>query len=111
MKNILFLILGFCISMSTLAKPEIYKITGGGGMDDMQLQLQNLQGKKYNAYCNLKCGEWFYQDEDSEYSTLKDQLINKKVLAEIKFEKNNDRVAGPSNDEKFYFIQSLKLLP
>ncbi len=34
----------------------------------------------------------------------------KKVQADIKLEKNAGRVAGPSDDESFYFIKHIKLL-
>ncbi|MCH4242781.1 hypothetical protein [Acinetobacter gerneri] len=108
LKNILISTFIVLISTQSFAKIETYKIISGGGNDDMQLTLQNQNSKKYTAYCNTKCGNWF--EPDDEISTLKKQYIGKKVQAEIKFEQNKGRVAGPSDDEKFYFIKYLKLL-
>ncbi len=41
---------------------------------------------------------------------LKSNTLKKKVQADIKLEKNAGRVAGPSDDESFYFIKHIKLL-
>ncbi len=82
----------------------------GGGVDDLSLMLKNVQGKTIHAYCDQKCGKWFDPDEEIDGQTLKKQYFEKKVQADIKLEKNAGRVAGPSDDESFYFIKHIKLL-
>ncbi|WP_336033430.1 hypothetical protein [Acinetobacter bereziniae] len=54
--------------------------------------------------------QWFEPDEEIDGQTLKKQYFEKKVQADIKLEKNAGRVAGPSDDESFYFIKHIKII-
>lgn len=109
MKRLLPILAFLTINLSAYAGTQNYILVDGGGTDDLLLMLKNIQGKTIHAYCNQKCGKWFDPDEEIDGQTLKKQHINKKVQAEIKFEKNAGRVAGPSHDESFYFIKYIKL--
>jgi hypothetical protein len=110
MKKILFVLTCISISHFAYAKTQNYILTNGGGVDDNGLLLKNTQGKTIYAYCNQKCGQWFDHDEETGGQILKKEYIEKKVQADIQFEKNADRVAGPSADESFYFIKQIKFI-
>ncbi|MFT0692599.1 hypothetical protein ACDX34_00510 [Acinetobacter bereziniae] len=110
MKKLSLILVSFAISLSAYAKTQNYILVGGSGVDDLSLMLKNVQGKTIHAYCDQKCGKWFDPDEEIDGQTLKKQYFEKKVQADIKLEKNAGRVAGPSDDESFYFIKHIKLL-
>ncbi|MFW1736937.1 hypothetical protein [Acinetobacter sp. ULE_I037] len=110
MKKILLILI--CISYSHFANAQTqnYILVNGGGIDDNGLLLKNIQGKTIYANCNQKCGQWFDHDEETSGQILKKEYIEKKIQADIQFEKNADRVMGPSADESFYFINQIKFI-
>jgi len=111
MKSV-FILAGLAFAGSVLAAPgELVKgkLVDGGGGDDMSVTILSEQGRKINAYCNTKCGDWFVAASDGEYMTLNPKLKGKAVTATIATERNAGRVAGPGDDERFKFIKSITL--
>lgn len=84
-------------------------IVGGGGIDDMQISVRVSSSQSISAYCNQQCGDWFVEDDDA-VSQIKPQMIGRKVRIVVKRERNDGRVAGPSDDEEFLFIKSMTLM-
>ncbi|MBL8258847.1 MAG: hypothetical protein JNM60_03420 [Candidatus Competibacteraceae bacterium] len=95
---------------SAYAQTYTGKIVSGGGIDDMQLSFKTHQRKTYSAYCNTKCGDWFVGDDDGIFN-LKKEIIGRHIKITIKMERNSGRVAGPSDEEEFYFIKRIEFLP
>ena len=86
------------------------KLVGGGGGDDMRITVKDEHGKKVQAFCAGKCGDWFQQDKH-EISSLRKQFVGKKVDFEYRSENNNDRVAGYGEDSgKLVFVKKVTLL-
>lgn len=110
MKKIASLIILFSVSSFSLAKMQTYTIIWGGGVDDTAMTLKDIKNKEIYAYCMDKCGDWFEPSKEHEGINLMSKYKGKKVLAEFSYEKNHDRIAGPSADEKLYFIKKIKLL-
>jgi hypothetical protein len=84
-------------------------LVGGGGIDDMSLSIKADNGEIIEAYCNKQCGDWFYEDERA-ISFLKESLIGHNVSVDYVFEASEGRIAGPSDDEQFNFINNVKFL-
>lgn len=110
MKKIALLAILLATSSFSLAKMQTYTIIWGGGVDDTSLTLKDTKNKEIHAYCMDQCGNWFKSSTEHEGVTLNTKYKGKKVLAEFSYENNNDRIAGPSADEKLYFIKKIKLL-
>ncbi|OTG89793.1 hypothetical protein [Acinetobacter sp. ANC 3832] len=110
MKKLIPILFLCSLSSVSFAKPQTYTVLNGGGIDDLGLGLKNNKGKEYHVYCDQKCGDWFEYDEESQSETLKQKYIGKKVMAEIKFENNRDRIAGPGANETLYFIKQIKFI-
>ena len=85
------------------------KIVDGGGGDDMQIAVKVSSSLTVSAYCNRQCGDWFTEDEDAVFH-LKPKMVGRKVRVVVKREPNDGRIAGPSDDEEFLFIKSVKML-
>ena len=98
------------LSPSAHAQTYTGKIIAGGGIDDMQLSFRTDQRKTHSAYCNTKCGDWFVED-DQGISNLKKEMIGRRIKITIRMERNDGRVAGPSDEEEFFFIQDIEFLP
>jgi hypothetical protein len=94
-----------------LAYAQTYegKIVSGGGVDDMQIAVKVSSSLTVSAYCNRQCGDWFIENEDA-VSHLKPKMAGRKVQIVVKREPNDGRIAGPSDDEEFLFIKSVKLM-
>lgn len=85
------------------------KLVGGGGNDDVSVTILSDQGKKIEAYCVGKCGDWFVEAGEDESVKLNPKLKGKPVTATIATERNAGRIAGPDDDERFQFIKSISL--
>ena len=94
----------------THAKTQTYTVIHGGGIDDISLTLTDSKGKEYHAYCDHKCGDWFDYVEETEGEMLKKKYLDKKVQADIQYENNHDRIVGPGENEKLYFIKKIQFL-
>lgn len=110
MKKLFLLCFLSGICSLSVAKMQVYTIVSGGGVDDRSLGLMNQQGQEIHSYCLDQCGNWFKPSTEHEGETLKSKYKGQKVSAELSYEINNDRIVGPGNDEKLYFIQKIKLL-
>lgn len=110
MKKLFLFSLLICISSLSVAKMLTYTIVSGGGVDDTSLGLKDRQGREIHSYCMDQCGSWFKPSTEHEGETLKSKYKGQKVSAELSYEMNNDRIVGPGNDAKLYFIQTIKLL-
>jgi hypothetical protein len=93
----------------TYAQTYEGKAVSGGGVDDMQIAVKVSSSLTVSAYCNSQCGDWFVEDEDA-VSRLKPKMVGRKVRIVVKREPNDGRIAGPSDDEEFLFIKSVKVL-
>lgn len=98
------------LAFPCLAFAQTYegKIVGGGGVDDMQIAVKVSSSLTVSAYCNSQCGDWFAEDENA-VSHLKPKMVGRKVRIVVKREPNDGRIAGPSDDEAFLFIKSVKM--
>jgi hypothetical protein len=85
------------------------KLVSGGGVDDMSITVQGKDGKKVQAYCDQKCGDWFMTGADT-IETLRKEFRNRMVVLEYKAEKNNDRVAGWGEDAPPTFVKKITFL-
>ncbi len=85
------------------------KLVGGGGSDDVSVTILSEQGKKIEAYCVGKCGDWFVDAGEGESVKLNPKLKGKPVSATIATERNAGRIAGPDDNERFQFIKSITL--
>jgi hypothetical protein len=74
-------------------------LTGGGGIDDMSLTVQDAQGHSVQAYCLSVCGDWFTDADKDGVVYLKQAYKQRKVLLEYTTEPNRDRVAGAGDDD------------
>mgnify|MGYP003414664183 FL=1 len=110
MKKFFLFCLFSCICAFSTAKMLTYTIVSGGGVDDRFLGLMNHQGQEIHSYCLDQCGNWFEPSTEHEGETLKSKYKGQKVSAKLSYEINNDRIVGPGDDEKLYFIQKIKLL-
>jgi hypothetical protein len=99
------------LAFPLLACAQMYEgqIVNGGGVDDMQIAVKVSSSFTVSAYCNSHCGDWFAGDEDAVFH-LKPKMIGRKIRIVVKREPNDGRIAGPSEDEEFLFIKSVKLL-
>lgn len=84
-------------------------IASGGGIDDMQITVRVSSSQSISAYCNQQCGDWFAEDDDA-VSHIRRQMVGRKVRMVVKRERNDGRIAGPSDDEEFLFIKSMTLM-
>lgn len=110
MKKQIFALMLLLASNLSYAKVQTYTILYGGGVDDTSLGLKNIKGKEISAYCLNKCGDWFEPSDEHDGNQLQKRYIGKKVKAELSYELNGDRIIGPGEDEKFFFIKSIKML-
>lgn len=110
MKKITVLAILLSVSSFSLAKMQTYTIVAGGGVDDTFLTLKDNKHKELHAYCMDKCGDWFEPSTEHDGETLKTKYKAKKVVAELSYEINHDRIVGPGDDAKLVFIQRIKLL-
>lgn len=110
MKKYILILLIYTACSAVFAKPQQYTLESGGGIDDTALGLKDGKGKKFWVYCQEKCGPWFIYDEQEQHESLSPHYKGRKVIAELSLENNKDRIAGPGEDEKLYFIKTIKLL-
>jgi len=78
-------------------------LVGGGGVDDMLLNIKAGNGRVVRAYCNGRCGDWFVADRDGVYS-LAGKLVNKAVRVTVTRQRNKGRIAGPGEQDVLPFV-------
>ena len=106
--TLLFFIAFF--SSSALAATVSGSLVGGGGIDDMYLQVKAKSGKTVTAYCLTKCGPWFSAPDEHEVVQLKKAFQGKKVLMKYVTEPNRERIAGPEFNEPVNFIGDVQFV-
>ena len=106
--TLLFFIAFF--SSSALAATVSGSLVGGGGIDDMYLQVKTKSGKTVTAYCLTKCGPWFSAPDEHEVVQLKKAFQGKKVLLKYVTEPNRERIAGPEFNEPVNFISDVQFV-
>lgn len=106
--TLLFFITFF--SSSALAATVSGSLVGGGGIDDMYLQVKAKSGKTVTAYCLTKCGPWFSAPDEHEVVQLKKAFQGKKVLLKYVTEPNRERIAGPEFNEPVNFISDVQFV-
>ncbi len=104
----LFTVCILLVSAVTTAKTITGVLVSGGGVDDMSLTVKMKNGHKVYVYCDNKCGNWFTTPDENDFISVKRNMIGKKVRVKYKLEANNNRIAGPSEEERFNFLKSLK---
>ena len=103
-------IVSLCLGSSTVfAKVVTGNLVAGGGMDDMALSIKDSRGHITQAYCLNKCGKWFDVDSN-DFSILKREYKNKKVVVDVESRLNRGAIAGPSDDEVFLFIKKINFV-
>lgn len=110
MKKITLLYLAALIANPAFAATVSGSLAGGGGIDDMHLEIKTKSGQTITAYCQSKCGPWFSSPDENEVVELKKDLRGKKVVLDYVTEPNRDRVAGPAFEERINFIKSLRFV-
>ncbi len=110
MKLKLLLALAVVLPQAAFSATITGKLVDGGGGDYIRITVQDAQGKKVSAFCVGKCGDWFKQDEH-EVSTLRKDLVGKKITVEYQVEKNKGRLESYGEDgPKLAFVTKATLL-
>lgn len=83
------------------------RLVGGGGIDNLALNIKAANGRTVHAYCNRHCADdWFVTDRD-EVSSLIRKFLNKPVTVTLMRQRSNGRIAGPGEDEVLTFVTAL----
>lgn len=85
-------------------------VVSGGGIDDMGLVVETTDGKRIDAYCVDRCGDWFESTGQGDEQRLKRGIRGKSVRLEYAREPNRGRIAGLDADEPLNFIRSVRFL-
>ncbi len=110
MKPIVLLILIASFSNSVFAATVSGSLVGGGGIDDMRVEVKAKGGETVVAYCLGKCGPWFSPPDKNDVVQLKKALRGKKVVMQYVTESNRERIAGPALDEPLNFVMNLQFV-
>lgn len=81
-------------------------LVGGGGTDDMRLNIRAGNGRTVWAYCNGHCADWFVADRNDVYSLAR-PFANKAVRVTLARQHNKGRIAGPGEDDVLLFVTAL----
>jgi hypothetical protein len=94
-----------------LSKPETLQgaLISGGGLEDYSITVLLNDGRRFTAYCDAKCGDWFMAGDEGE-ATLTPAMIGRNVKVAVAIEANNDRIVGPDGDEELIFVKKIDLL-
>lgn len=111
MKKITLLFLVTLISTPIYAATVSGSLAGGGGIDDMHIEIKTKSGQTITAYCQSKCGPWFAAPDENDVVEIKKDLRGKKVVLDYVTEPNRDRIAGPTFKERINFLKSLRFVP
>jgi hypothetical protein len=84
-------------------------LTSGGGVDDMHVIVQSANGRRVMVYCDGHCGDWFDENTKDATFRLKKQLVGQRVFVDFETQRNQDRIAGPGNDEILNFASKIEL--
>lgn len=85
-------------------------LVGGGGIDDMRVEVRDAKGRIVTAYCLDRCGDIFGEPDANEVVNVKKRYRNRKVKLDYESEMNKDRIAG-AGEERLEFVKKLELLP
>lgn len=83
-------------------------LVGGGGIDDMMLNIRAGNGRIVQAYCNGHCADWFVTDRDEVYSLAR-EFANKPLRVTLARQHNKGRIAGPGEDDVLTFVTALRV--
>ncbi len=94
-----------------LTKPETVQgaLITGGGIDDYSITVLLNDGRRFSAYCDGNCGDWFSAEDEGEASLLP-AMIGKNVKVTIANEPNNERIAGPAADDTLIFVKTIEVV-
>jgi len=94
-----------------LTKPETLQgaLITGGGIDDYTITVLVDDGRRFTAYCDGRCGDWFVTNDESE-ATLLPPLVGKAVKVTVASEPNNDRIAGPAAEDSLIFVKKIEFV-
>ncbi|MCD5996631.1 hypothetical protein KDX38_23685 [Pseudomonas sp. CDFA 602] len=100
---------GYCTF--ALAKPETFQgaLIAGNGTDDYTITVLLNDGRRFTAWCDGQCDAWFVAEDEGE-ATLRPEMVGKTVKVTVANEPNNDRIAGPSEDEMLIFVKKAELV-
>lgn len=84
-------------------------LLGGGGIDDAFVTFI-YDNTEVMAYCDRRCGRIIIEPEDEQSFTVRKSAIGKAIKVTFANESNNDRIAGPDQDEILTFVKRIKLL-
>jgi len=82
----------------------------GGGTDATYVEVLTKQGKRVWAYCQRLCDDMFTAPDEHEVVSLEPRLVGRRVIVDVAIERNNDRVPGPSKDDRIAFVKRIRLL-
>jgi hypothetical protein len=107
------MLLLLALPQAAMAASVTGELIDGGGYDDLLITVQTSNGRKISAYCDQKCGDWFYniKGQGDFIALLKRSVKGKTVHMEYAFEKNQDRIAGPGNDDVLLFVKKIRIVP
>ena len=66
-------------------------------------------GRRFTAYCDGQCGEWFAAEDESE-ATLLPSMVGKTVKVTVASELNNERIAGPAAEDSLIFVRKIEFV-
>ncbi|WP_156088706.1 hypothetical protein [Pseudomonas viridiflava] len=94
-----------------LSKPETLQgaLINGGGIDDYTITVLVNDGRRFTAYCDGQCGEWFVAEDESE-ATLLPSMVGKTVKVTVASELNNERIAGPAAEDSLVFVKKIEFV-
>ncbi len=101
---------GALVSGPAGAASMVGVLVGGGGIDDMRVDVRDAKGKIITAYCLDRCGDIFEQPDADEVVKLKARYRNRRVKLDYDSDMNKDRIAG-AGEERLEFVKKLEILP
>lgn len=85
-------------------------IVGGGGIDDIRIDVTATDGRHISAYCDNKCGPWFTPPDQNDVVRLKKGILGKKVLLKYAIEPSRGRIAGLLDNDSAEFVKKVKFV-
>jgi len=84
-------------------------LIGGGGIDDMRVEVRDAKGRIITAYCLDRCGNIFGEPDANEVVKVQERYRDRKVKLDYDSEMNKDRIAG-AGEERLEFVKKLEVL-
>lgn len=100
---------GALVSGPAGAASVVGTLVGGGGTDDMRVDVRDAKGKIITAYCLDRCGDIFDGPDADDVVKVKPRYRNRKVKLDYVSDMNKDRIAG-AGEERLEFVKKLELL-